>query len=83
MYYQQSRQGEMESILVVSGGELEKMKWIFNEYPADRVDRGVTAGVTNLVGSGVEGGRVRSKARGVDSVEQNTLFFFYFVAGHS
>ena len=76
VYYQQSRQGEMESILVVSGGELEKMKWIFNIWLTEW-----TARVTNLVGSAVEGGRVRSMAKGV---EQNTLFFsFYFVASHS
>ena len=65
----------MESILVVSGGELEKMKWIFNIWLTEW-----TARVTNLVGSAVEGGRVRSMAKGV---EQNTLFFFYFVASHS
>ena len=54
VYYQQGRQGEMESILVVSGGELSRE----NEMPGFSISSvltGWTAGVTNLIGSGVAG----------------------------
>ena len=40
VYYQQGRQGEMESILVVSGGELDihRENEMDFQYPSDRVD---------------------------------------------